>query len=94
MSNSKKINEWFSFSRASFLVIPRVLMEDMPAEWQSKMVELLEQYDEAFDQSKVGVEGCMVQAVDANNRFCKMPEEVKNYRRPCKMFLDRVRNET
>lgn len=85
------INDWFGCSRASFLVMPRVLIEDMPEEWQGKMSELLEQHDDSYDQSKMGVYGCTVQAVNDENKFCKMPEEVKNYRRPCKEFLDRVR---
>jgi len=28
---------WFGLSYASFCVLPRILMEDMPEEWQKKM---------------------------------------------------------
>lgn len=86
-----KLSEWFGLSYSSFCVMPRVLMEDMPDEWQEKMAELLNEYDITFDQSKIGVDGCMVQATDFNGRLTKMPSEIKNYRRPCRMFLDKVR---
>ena len=49
----EKLWQWFGSSRASFLVIPRVLMHEMPDEWQSKMADLLDEYDNAFDTSDV-----------------------------------------
>ena len=87
-----KLSEWFGLSYSSFCVMPRVLMEDMPDEWQEKMAELLNQYDDAFDQSKVGVDGCRVQAT-MDNKLVKMPSELLNYRRPCQLFLNKVRSE-
>ncbi|AUR92983.1 hypothetical protein NVP1181O_19 [Vibrio phage 1.181.O._10N.286.46.C9] len=87
-----KLSEWFGLSYSSFCVMPRVLMEDMPDEWQEKMAELLNQYDDAFDQSKVGIDGCRVQAT-MDNKLVKMPSELLNYRRPCQLFLDKVRSE-
>lgn len=91
MAASEKLQQWFGLSYSSFLVLPRVLMNDMPQEWQDKMSELLDEYDQAFDQSKVGVDGCRVQATGPNNELVKMPSEVINYRRPCQLFLERVR---
>lgn len=86
-----KLSEWFGLSYSSFCVLPRVLMEDMPGEWQEKMANLLNEYDEAFDQSKIGIDECRVQAV-IDNKLAKMPIEITNYRRPCSLFLDKVRN--
>ena len=31
------LSNWFGLSYASFLTLPRVLMEAMPEEWQRKM---------------------------------------------------------
>ena len=87
-----KLSEWFGLSYSSFCVMPRVLMEDMPDEWQEKMAALLNEYDDAFDQSKIGVDGCRVQAT-LDNKLVKMPSELLNYRRPCKLFLEKVRSE-
>ncbi len=38
---------WFGLSYASYLVLPRSLIQEMPEEWQKRMVELLEEWDEA-----------------------------------------------
>jgi hypothetical protein len=34
-------NLWFGLSYASWLTIPRIVLESMPEEWQCKMVELI-----------------------------------------------------
>jgi len=42
------IHSWFGLSYVSFLTLPRVLMENMPQEWQVKMSELLKEYEDEF----------------------------------------------
>ncbi|HBC7444051.1 TPA: hypothetical protein KEY66_003227 [Morganella morganii] len=79
--NSGELWDWFGLSYASFLVLPRVLMHEMPIEWQDKMAALLHEYDEAFDTSSV-CHSVIVSAKDKNNQFMKMPEYILNYRHP------------
>lgn len=79
--NSGELWTWFGLSYASFLVLPRVLMHEMPIEWQDKMAALLHEYDETFDTSSV-CHSVIVSAKDKNNRFMKMPEYILNYRHP------------
>ena len=79
--NSSDLWDWFGLSYASFLVLPRVLMHEMPTEWQTKMAALLHEYDETFDTSSV-CHSVIVSAKDKNNRFMKMPEYILNYRYP------------
>lgn len=70
---------WFGLTYASFLTLPRVLMHEMPDEWQDKMAALLEEYDAAFpNRPDIGT------SVTARrgNKFVPMPEWAKNYRRP------------
>jgi hypothetical protein len=43
------MNSWFELSYAQFLTVPRLVMESMPAEWQCKMAELLQEMDDTFD---------------------------------------------
>lgn len=76
---------WFGLSRASFLVMPRILMHEMPDEWQSQMAELLEQYDDAFNRAPLP--GCKVMAVGERGRFQSWPDWLLRYRRP---DVDRV----
>jgi len=40
-----KLWSWFGLSYASFLTLPRVMMHEMPDEWQGKMADLLEEWD-------------------------------------------------
>lgn len=77
---------WFGLSYASFLVMPRVLMHEMPDEWQAKMAELLHQYDEATDTSSA----CFtttVTAKDRDGKFQKLPEDLVQYRHPDRVAL-------
>ncbi|EFL6449049.1 hypothetical protein AAS80_003021 [Escherichia coli] len=78
----KDLHLWWGLSYASFLVMPRVAMQLMPEEWQEKMAELLNQYDETINTDAFGVKGCRVQAIGENGKLMKMPDEWKNYRRP------------
>lgn len=80
--NRKDLDLWFGLSRASFLVMPRVAMQQMPKEWQEKMAELLNQYDETINTEAFGVKGCRVQALDGYGKLMKMPGELVNYRHP------------
>lgn len=83
---------WFGLSRASFCVMPRVLMEAMPEEWQSKMAALLHEYSETFDTSLGGaVHECIVSAKDRNGKFSRLPNAILNYRHPNKLFIDSLR---
>ena len=43
------IHDWFELSYASFLTIPRLVMQSMPVAWQRRMVALLEDLDATFD---------------------------------------------
>lgn len=80
--NRKDLHLCFGLSRASFLVLPRVAMQEMPNEWKEKMAELLNEYDETINMSAFGVHSCFVTVKDRDNKFMKMPEELINYRHP------------
>jgi hypothetical protein len=70
---------WFSLSYASFLVLPRVLMHEMPDNWQKKMAALLVEYQDAFpNQPDIGT---TVRATNGR-KLVRMPEVFTNYRRP------------
>lgn len=81
---------WFGLSYASFLVLPRVLMEAMPEEWQSKIAALLIEYDEAFpNQPDISTRVQITQ----NGKLIKTPAWLINYRRPDKEAIDKLRSE-
>jgi hypothetical protein len=72
---------WFGLSYASFLVLPRVLMQEMPKDWQERIAVLLNEYDDAFpNQPDIGT---TVQATKSG-RLTKMPPWLLNYRHPAR----------
>lgn len=76
---------WFGLSHASFLVLPRVLMEAMPRKWQNRMADLLNEYDETFpNQPDIGTQ---VQ-ITHDGKLIKTPEWLINYRRPDYRMID------
>lgn len=88
MANQKLLC-WFGLSYASFLVLPRVLMEAMPDEWQDKIAGLLEEYDSTYpNQPDVGTR---VQFTK-NKKLIKTPVDFINYRRPNQNFIERMKN--
>lgn len=82
-----KLWSWFGLSYASFLVLPKSLMHEMPDEWQEKMADLLEEYDQTFDTSDV-CHSVSVVAKNKDRKFMKIPEWLLNYRRPNKEALN------
>ena len=89
MSQGKqKLWDWFGLSYASFLVLPRILMHDMPDEWQSKMADLLDEYDETYpNQPDMGTR---VQATK-DGKLVKWPEWLLRYRRADKQEIERLK---
>ncbi len=43
------IHTWFSLSYASYLVLPRAVLQRMPVGWQMKFVELVNEIEETLD---------------------------------------------
>ena len=83
-----KLWDWFGLSYASFLTLPRVLMHEMPDEWQGKMADLLYEYDRAFQnlpdlRTEV--------RVSRDGRLVKMPDWLVQYRHPMLTVINRFR---
>ncbi len=82
---------WFRLSYASWLTMPRVLMHEMPDEWQYKMAALLEEYDdtwkwpEDFPSSYV--------TARSGRKFTSWPEWLLRYRHPDRAMIDSMRTE-
>lgn len=80
---------WFGLSRASFLTMPRVLMHEMPDEWQAKMADLLREYDEAW---KSWPEGCGARVqYTVDGKPARMPRWLQNYRHPDREAIAQLR---
>lgn len=71
---------FFGLSYASWLCVPRVLMHEMPDEWQGKMAALMEEYSDAFPNQRHLPDTYVV--AKRQNRFVKIPAWLTDYRHP------------
>lgn len=83
---------WFSLSRATWLTLPRALMHEMPDEWQRRMAELLNEWDEKWDTDELPMPSVMARHA---NKFTRWPDWLLNYRHPDRKQIEgmlRVKN--
>jgi hypothetical protein len=65
------IHEWFSLSYASYLTLPRSVLQSMPDEWQKRFVAMLGDLDQAYGH--LDWPAYRVSAVDDRGRFITDP---------------------
>lgn len=84
------MDRYFNVSRASWLTIPRALINTMPDEWKSKLADLLDEYDETFTFSGEQMKGIGTRVMlTKNGKLTKSMDEISNYRHPNKEFIER-----
>lgn len=71
---------WFCLTYANYLVLHRSLIQEMPVRWQARLVKLLDEMREEFDDSQVTGGDYVVQVRDERGRFVTDP--LAEYRRP------------
>lgn len=79
---------WFSLSRASFLTLPRVMMHEMPDDWQWKMAALLEEWDNTWDSYDLPSPSVIAKK---EGKFTKWPDWLLNYRHPDRGEVEKLR---
>lgn len=80
---------WFGLSYASWLTLPRVMMHQMPDEWQRKMAELLQEWGDTWDTNKVTIDTRV--NLTENDKPTKMPEWMKQYRHPDTDYIESLK---
>lgn len=70
---------WFGLAYASWLTLPRVLMHEMPDQWQSDMARLLTEWDAAWNTRDLPAS---VVSAKAGGKFTAWPEWLLEYRHP------------
>lgn len=81
------VSGWFELTYASYLVLPRSLMDAMPPEWQHQFTTLLESMRAEFPN--VENDDYMVKLRGEGKRFIVDP--LAAYRHPDQDAIDRVR---
>jgi len=88
----KDISAWFGLSYASWLTLPRVLMQEMPKDWQTKMVDLLDEFYDEFPEAFSECDDIHVTS-RKGGRITKMPEWMNDYRHPNRIKILKARGE-
>jgi hypothetical protein len=75
------VHAWFELSRASYAVLPRVILQSMPLEWQEKFVALMDEVDEIPEMSCPKDGNYIVLVRGKDGRFCRdgLPSYRHNY---------------
>lgn len=82
------LQSWWGLDRASWLVLPRVMMDDMPPGWQAGMGVLLHEFGRAYpNQPDMGT----TVRVTVDGRLVPTPPWILNYRCPDRKALDWMR---
>lgn len=78
---------YFGLSYASWLTLPRVLMEAMPDDWQGRMAALLHEYDDAMiNPPNLGT----TVRVTVDGKMVPTPTWLTNYRHPDRQMIAQV----
>jgi hypothetical protein len=81
------IHHWFGLTYASYLVLPRTLLQYMPAEWQRRFVGMLEELEAVFERSTPKDAGYEVQLRDQHTGLF-VYDPLRNYRHPDPALID------
>lgn len=82
------ISFWFGLTYSHYLVLHRSLMQEMPHEWQDRMVALLKELEEAWDVERIPSK-FTVQMRDEAGRFVR--DRFAEYRHPDIELIESVR---
>jgi hypothetical protein len=79
---------WFSLSRASWLTLPRIMMHEMTDEWQNKMAELLEEWDETWNSDDMPEPSV---SAKMDGKYTRWPNWLLCYRHPDRREIEKMR---
>lgn len=82
---------WFGMTYASWLTMPRVMMHAMPDDWQMRMAQLCEEWDETWNSDDMPTPHV---SAKVGGKFAKWPRWLLNYRHPDRHQLERMRAPT
>ena len=82
------IHDAFGLTYASWFVVPRVILQEMPVEWQKRFLELMDEMNQEFDWEP----DCTMEIVfRKRGKYIKVPKYYRNYRRPDFGWLELIK---
>lgn len=81
------VHRWFELSYASYLTVPRSLLQEMPPSWQHALVRLLDEMDARYS-APLDHGHYTVLTYDESGRFVSDP--LRDYRHPDRRAIERA----
>lgn len=81
---AEDVHGWFELTYASYLTLPRSLLQEMPAEWQHRFVRLLDEMGERFRSPLEGTYAVLLRG--KRGRFINDP--LRPYRYPSRHHIE------
>lgn len=88
--NEGAVHDWFGLSYAGWLTLPRVILQEMPGQWQRRFVGCLEELEDAFESMGCDDVDIEVQ-FKRNGKYVSAPPNVCQYRRPDRDWLESLK---
>jgi hypothetical protein len=79
---------WFGLSYSTWITLPRVLVHEMPDDWQARMYDLMQEWENTWDFSEMPSPYVLARK---DNKFTKWPAWLLNYRHPSQQEIERLR---
>lgn len=73
------IHLWFGLTYASYLVLPRTVLQSMPDEWQARFVKMMDEVEEKFSYPPEGTTYDVRLKDDISKRY--VSDDLANYER-------------
>jgi len=86
MSTNERMHQWWSLTYAAWLTMPRVMIQEMPDDWQERMAILCEEWDAKWNN--MPDMGTRVQITGPSGKLVKTPNWIINYRYTDRKMLD------
>lgn len=91
-SGRERLSGWFGLSYASWLTMPRVLMQQMPDDWQKRMAVLMEEFGDTFPGDWTEGHDLYV-AAKKDGKYVTIPGWLNNYRHPNKEKIEQMKKD-
>jgi len=78
--DQEPVHNWFGLTYSSYLVLPRVLLQSAPLEWQQKFIRLLNDLEEMFPDQHGHEYWVRRKERDQNGRFRFIHDPLSQYR--------------
>lgn len=88
VESESPVHDAFGLTYASWFLVPRVVLEAMPIEWQRKFVKLMYELGDTFTWEP----DCSMQIVfRKRGKYIRVPDHFRNYRYPHGEWLNSIR---